>query len=348
MKQIAVVTSMEFGTIFRKGSPFIKGIDYFPHMFKNELNASGYELVPYDQVSRFDDICAIFHMSRYRSDVIKNHPDMLHIYLAGEPSIVVPSNSEKIIPKLADDVYDAILSVHAFRLNHERIFPYYLPVDICYLGGISKMPSKLACMFSGDKTAYGKELYSLRRRVIKYAEKNCGDSFRFYGPNWGKPYSAFSCYGGAAQDKRIASEPYKFMICFENDYGTIDGISEKIFDALCIGKVPVYLGAPNIADYVPSDCFVDYSQFNSEKECFDYLQEMPEEEYRCYLRNIEKFMTSKDTKERFSAKALCETMIKICNSVTPHKNRKTMMLDFYRQTARLYFVSCKIKRLIAI
>ena len=38
-------------------------------------------------------------------------------------------------------------------------------------------------------------------------------------------------------------------------------ISEKIFDCFFAGTVPLYLGAPDIEDYIPADTFIDLRQF---------------------------------------------------------------------------------------
>jgi hypothetical protein len=45
---------------------------------------------------------------------------------------------------------------------------------------------------------------------------------------------------------------YKFVLCFENSYAA-DYVTEKFFDALEAHAVPVYRGAPNIADYAPGE-----------------------------------------------------------------------------------------------
>jgi hypothetical protein len=38
-------------------------------------------------------------------------------------------------------------------------------------------------------------------------------------------------------------------------------ITEKIFDCFFAGTVPVYWGAPDILDWVPSECFIDMRRF---------------------------------------------------------------------------------------
>jgi Glycosyltransferase family 10 (fucosyltransferase) C-term len=53
-------------------------------------------------------------------------------------------------------------------------------------------------------------------------------------------------------DKRAVFAGYKFCIAMENS-STRDYVSEKLFDALDAGCVPIYMGAPNIvSDYLPA------------------------------------------------------------------------------------------------
>jgi len=84
---------------------------------------------------------------------------------------------------------------------------------------------------------------------------------------------------------------YRFSVCFEN--GPMRGyITEKIFDCLYAGVVPVYLGAPDINKYIPEDSYVDMRKFDSYKEMLTSVQAMSAQEWqlkreagREFLRN---------------------------------------------------------------
>ena len=56
-------------------------------------------------------------------------------------------------------------------------------------------------------------------------------------------------------------------------------ITEKIFDCLRAGTVPIYWGPPNINDYVDREAFVDRTQFRSDAELASYLEDLPEPEF---------------------------------------------------------------------
>jgi hypothetical protein len=89
--------------------------------------------------------------------------------------------------------------------------------------------------------------------------------------------------GRATKLEAIAG--YKFTIAFENACAE-DYVTEKFFDPLWAGSVPVYLGAPNVEDFAPGDkCFIDASAYPDPRSLADYLQELANDDkaYRSYF-----------------------------------------------------------------
>lgn len=79
---------------------------------------------------------------------------------------------------------------------------------------------------------------------------------------------------------------YKFVIAFENSCAR-DYVTEKFFDPLLAGAVPVYLGAPNAEEFAPGkNSFISVPQFTSPKELADFLQACIEDEqlYNRFLK----------------------------------------------------------------
>ena len=67
---------------------------------------------------------------------------------------------------------------------------------------------------------------------------------------------------------------YKFTIAFENSIST-DYVTEKFFQPLASGSVPIYLGAPNIEDFAPGDkSFINVDDFNSPKSLAEYIKQL--------------------------------------------------------------------------
>jgi hypothetical protein len=66
--------------------------------------------------------------------------------------------------------------------------------------------------------------------------------------------------GPAAKRELIAR--YKFTLAFENSIAP-DYVTEKLYDPLIAGSVPVYLGAPNVRDFAPAEgCFINAADFD--------------------------------------------------------------------------------------
>lgn len=67
---------------------------------------------------------------------------------------------------------------------------------------------------------------------------------------------------------------YRFTIAFENAIAP-DYVTEKFYDPLVAGSVPVYLGAPNISDFAPGEgCFIDASEWETPESLARYLLEL--------------------------------------------------------------------------
>lgn len=63
---------------------------------------------------------------------------------------------------------------------------------------------------------------------------------------------------------------HSFCLALENSVEP-DYVTEKIFDAFAAGTVPVYFGAPNVADYAPENSYIDASIFANAKDLASYL-----------------------------------------------------------------------------
>jgi len=104
-------------------------------------------------------------------------------------------------------------------------------------------------------------------------------------------------YGRALNNKQLDSDEgittkgkiiasYKFSVAFENAIAK-DYVTEKFFEPLIAGSVPIYLGAPNIDDFTPGDkCYINAHSFPSVKALADYLLELEnnDEAYIEYLK----------------------------------------------------------------
>jgi alpha-1,3-fucosyltransferase 10 len=77
---------------------------------------------------------------------------------------------------------------------------------------------------------------------------------------------------------------YHFYLALENSIAP-DYVTEKIFDALIAGTIPIYRGAPNCREFVPEGSFIDATTFNGPKILADHLHRLVENptDYAAYF-----------------------------------------------------------------
>ena len=91
------------------------------------------------------------------------------------------------------------------------------------------------------------------------------EDFDLYGEGWDRRHPAVEpelhaaaqrVYRGTVADKLALLAGYRFAVVFENT--RFSGyISEKLFDCFFARCIPIYSGAPDVAQYVPPAAFID-------------------------------------------------------------------------------------------
>ncbi|MEK7180790.1 MAG: glycosyltransferase family 10 [Patescibacteria group bacterium] len=144
-----------------------------------------------------------------------------------------------------------------------------------------------------------REFYSERLKAIKYFSNVPG--FDLCGGGWGKRprhplYLHYKKYvdrawKGRVDDKMEVLSKYKFAICYEN--APYNGyVTEKIYDCLATGTIPIYLGAPDIETIVPSDCFIDFRKFSGYPALHKHLLSLSEANIKIYRQNMLRFLNN--------------------------------------------------------
>jgi alpha(1,3/1,4) fucosyltransferase len=101
---------------------------------------------------------------------------------------------------------------------------------------------------------------------------------------------------------------YKFALVIEN--AVFPGyVSEKILDAFFAGCIPVYLGAPDVTNFIPAETFIDRRKFKNWEDVYAYMKGMSAKEYTRYLDAIENFVRGPAIKP-FSTEGFIELMQK--------------------------------------
>jgi hypothetical protein len=250
--------------------------------------------------------------NKYYQELRSRYPKTPLYLVLVEPDTIRPANWKLENHK----AFKKIFSWNTLIADNKRYIWLSWPtkIQIEDISAIKK--SKFCTLIASNKFSNIKnELYSERRNAIRWFEKNDPNNFDLYGVGWDRIYIAilgranfildkiyrklknypkvdiYSSYRGTLKNKREALKEYKFAICYEN--AICNGwITEKIFDCMMAGVVPVYLGAPDIERLIPGGLYIDRRNFKNYQELNEYLKQISEIEYQSYLYEIKSFLSS--------------------------------------------------------
>jgi len=243
--------------------------------------------------------------------------DRLALFLWEAPA-ACPKNWDSKLHKM----FPVIFTWHDTFVDGRKVFKICWPQTRKFTE-IPKIPfakKKLLINISMNKFShYPKELYSARRAAIRYFERNYSDDFDLYGVGWNRPMNLlekvlpftqqiYPSYRGTVKNKWDVMPYYRFSLCYENVRDEPGYITEKIFDSMRCGCVPIYWGALNINDYVDAGAFIDRRRFKDDSELDKYLCGITEHEYERFQKAIRSYLASPRF-ARFLPSAYADTII---------------------------------------
>ncbi len=234
---------------------------------------------------------------------IRNYPKILSqtsaklkAFVMMEPPVVAPELYRELpaLTQVFESVYLHNINGDGYSLdnvNQARLKKFYWPLPFSEVleryWSRSERLRKIVMINGNHKPRATKgEQYSTRMEAL--AALTPFDAIDLYGRDWEKwwsreslwrPYwrnrtALMSVYRGPCVSKYEILSQYDFCLCFENI--AMNGyISEKIFDCLYAGTIPLYLGAPDVDGYLPREIFVDCSKYRTWSEMWTELQAMP-------------------------------------------------------------------------
>ncbi len=169
---------------------------------------------------------------------------------------------------------------------------------------------------------YWNELFTARMRAVEFFSRT--GEIDLYGVGWDKPsvrlghtwvpwtlrriglkldelrdhvrpdpllVAARRVYKGQLATKWETLSRYTFTLCFENTI--LKGwLTEKIFECFRVGTIPIYWGATDVEELIPSECFIDMRRFAGYRELRDFLRSLGDDEVRRYRECGREFLRS--------------------------------------------------------
>lgn len=243
------------------------------------------------------------------ADLYRRVGNVPKILVAFEPSVVHPSNWDTAL----HDLFDAVITWHDGWAWGERYHKLYfpLPAEFPPLRVLPFSERKLIThMTSNKRSSQPGELYTMRAQAIHWFQQNAPADFTYYGQGW----PAAPCYGGTPTHKADVLPQYRFALVIENEAAP-GWITEKLFDCLRCGVVPIYYGAPNIARYIDPAAFINLRQFENYAQLLEYLKVMNEDLWQFHRDAGAKLDLSKHMPDAFIQ--TFQKALSIVNPVTP-------------------------------
>ncbi|EGC32023.1 hypothetical protein DICPUDRAFT_57337 [Dictyostelium purpureum] len=139
------------------------------------------------------------------------------------------------------------------------------------------------------------------------------------------PHEVFADLGDSLKIKEKVLSTYKFSLAFENNNIT-DYVTEKVYTSLLSGSIPIYMGSPNIDEWVPEKSIIKTDDFKSPKDLADYLKFLADNEtaYNEYF-NWKKKPLPKSFIEKYERCMFYDSDCRVCMEV----NKQLSKLDVY-------------------
>lgn len=256
---------------------------------REEIEGAGFKFKTTADLVGLTDIAAIVSITNIRPAILQNiakYPKSKCFLIIFEPPTVRPEIYDPRLKHFFGTIFTMFDSLVDHRTYH-KFYHYQLREKM--VENIPDFSHKKLCVMihSHLQSGHPNELYSERERVAIFFAKS--DELDLYGrfwdgfPNW---------KGFLSNDKISLLKNYKFCFCYENMRNQLGYITERIFDAMFGGSVPIYWGADNITDYVPKECFVDRRNFSSNQDLYNFIKSVDRITYENYLADIKKYLSN--------------------------------------------------------
>lgn len=269
-----------------------------------------------------------FHLNAQRT-VPASTPCYAFLY---EDPLVRPLNADAARLRRYRRVFawneDLIDDQHVLRLDYPhdlgvRVVPgWHERTQFCVL-----IASNKALRHADPRALHGQ-----RVEVIRHFEAHAPELFALYGHGWHIPAvqpgawgrlrkrlhewrarwrafdRPFPSYRGTVARKAGVLDRARFCICYENTRGSPGYLTEKLFDCLTSGCVPIYIGTPHAQPAIPAASFIDGDRFASPADLLAFLRTVDETQFATYQRAMREFLAS-PASARFGNAHFCERVV---------------------------------------
>lgn len=275
--------------------------DVFFNRLKEEFLKRGYDLSTQDINPIYESDIVLYVYAKAPLPP-ESHKDKSYVWFLETPfsiNLLYRKDKHHLFKKIF--TYDKSLVDNKKYHYMQSVYSFdpYEEVDL-------KQKTVLAMQIAGNLNySPNRSLYYERRNLVKWFIENHPKNFEFYGENWDKMKSGINpesrvdfdkCHKGYAPNKKDTIKKARFVFAYENCLSD-NYVSEKVWDVMNAGSVPIYLGAESIETYVPKECFINKKDFDTYEKLYDYMKNMSDETYLEYINCIKNFITLAEKNE---------------------------------------------------
>ncbi len=260
--------------------------------------------------------------------------------LSGRPAYAYAYEDPLIRPVNGDRrhllKYRKVFTSNEDLVDGDRFIKLDYPNDLRMVSMAPWAERPLCCVLIAANKALSRpnprNLHHRRVAIARAFERHAPELFSLYGRGWGQPAvkpgiggrlmkrlrewqakvkqvpPAFPSWRGPVHAKAEVLTRARFAIAYENVQGSPGYITEKIFDCLVHGCVPVYLGTPGAAASIPAACYIDASAFAGERELIDFIAAVDEPRFAAHQAAIAAYLAS-PAAQRFSNEQFTRTLV---------------------------------------
>jgi len=288
---------------------------------QSSLARAGFEMRPFTAwVGTLPDVAVFFDCPRM------DDPDLRRCLTHAVPFLLVISENFHLQPhatyREVKLLARKILTYDLDEVDGQKVFwlPYSLDIQAGRqnreLALRQARPHLLGMINSWKKSEIPGDLYRKRNRLAIQVGKILKGEMFLAGPGWDRhmvhslkwqrslakrcpslarslfrwPNSAYRGVLGLGRAKLQALATCEFALVPENCSSLRGYITEKIFNALFAGCIPIYQGHPEATRWLPSETFLPMERFRSGAQLVKFLRAMTREEKEAYREAGTRFL----------------------------------------------------------
>jgi len=214
---------------------------------------------------------------------------------------------------------------------------YRYPRDFLSKKKFPKIRNCKFIMIASNRNIYihkKRSMYNKRHELISFFEKNYPNDLCLFGKGWNNVFVkanvisillkffrqkfnlnkkvALQSWKGLLEKKGDVMASYDFSICLENVYD-IDGyVSEKIYDSMFYGCIPIYIPSSHKnLDLIPDNLFINPNEFESLDEMVIYCKSLSEEDKNLWRSRMDDFLVK--NRKKLSSKEFTNRIMNAIN-----------------------------------